>query len=311
MIIGICGYNSTGSSAVLDLLKEYEENYIIEQELSFLFLPDGISCLDYAISGPDMYFCGDVGIRRYFTFADHYLSVFNKKCSRTTQDYISSLIQAKWVGSSCFDATRDECFRGNFWNSERKKRQMYLAHKVDNFVPITQRYVTNILKDIGYTKEDNCIINQFFSASDPAHTMRYVNNSRAIVVNRDPRDVFIIGRILNLHSCYPHDNVEDYVKYVNCYIKKSIKDKSGNTLYLQFEDLIYRYADTVKAIEDFCHIKEHTLSLRFFNPEKAKRNVQLKHRFPELKKEIAYIEASLPEMLYDFPAPPILDGTFF
>ena len=311
MTIGVCGYNSTGSSAVLDLLKEYDENQFIEEEFSFLFLPDGLSSLDYAVAGPDMFFSGDVGVTRFLTFADNYLSLFSKECVKENHAFIDRLIQTSWVGNSCFDATRRADFPGAFIHSPDNDRKMYLAHNISNFNELAQEYVQRLLEILGKSDTKHLIVNQMFSAANPAHTMKYVKDAKAIVVNRDPRDVYIIGKEKGRVRCYPTESVEKYVEYCKHFVRNSVIDTTGNTLYLRFEDLLFHYDATVNKIETFCGVHKHSKTGQYFSPNKSKNNVQLFYRFPKYKEDIEYIEKQLPDMIYHFTEPPIVTGDFF
>jgi hypothetical protein len=51
MIIGTCRFCSTGSSAVSDYLKEFDENQVLDRlEFTMVYLPDGLEDLDYHLN---------------------------------------------------------------------------------------------------------------------------------------------------------------------------------------------------------------------------------------------------------------------
>ena len=53
MIIGTCGFGSTGSSAVSDYLREFDENSVLDKiEFDIMYCPDGLADLEYHIINP-------------------------------------------------------------------------------------------------------------------------------------------------------------------------------------------------------------------------------------------------------------------
>lgn len=67
MIVGVCGLGYTGSGAVLDLLKEFDENYVIDaMEFALAYTPDGLEDLEYhLVKSPSRYFSSDIAIKRF------------------------------------------------------------------------------------------------------------------------------------------------------------------------------------------------------------------------------------------------------
>ena len=56
MVIGACGFVGTGSSALTDLLREYDEVAVFDQiEFNISYYPDGIEDLDYQINEHRIY----------------------------------------------------------------------------------------------------------------------------------------------------------------------------------------------------------------------------------------------------------------
>ena len=48
LTIGACGFSSTGSSAVTDILKEYDDNVVLDKaEFTLTWCADGIEDLHY------------------------------------------------------------------------------------------------------------------------------------------------------------------------------------------------------------------------------------------------------------------------
>ena len=73
MIIGVCGLGYTGSGAVQDLLKEYEEieDLTGDYEFGFVYKPDGILDLrHHLVEAPCRDLSSNVAIKRFLDNVD-------------------------------------------------------------------------------------------------------------------------------------------------------------------------------------------------------------------------------------------------
>ena len=130
-------------------------------------------------------------------------------------------------------------------------------------------------------------------------------------MDRDPRDIYILGKVKKRTQCYPVEDVKKFVNYYKQCWNNSSKNNTNEVLYLQFEDIVYNYIDSVKIIEAFLGISKHDNFMKYFNPEMSINNTQLKYRYPEMADEIAYIENELKGYLYKFPREIVPNGDFF
>lgn len=127
-----------------------------------------------------------------------------------------------------------------------------------------------------------------------------------IVVNRDIRDVYILNKYLwkQIHagSMYPDDlnTFLNYWKRIHA-MEKKITD--NRILVVDFEDLIYKYDETVVRIEKHCQLSsdKHIKKGEYFNPQKSIKNTQVFRLNKEWKAELGVIERELSEYKYDFP----------
>ena len=76
------------------------------------------------------------------------------------------------------------------------------------------------------------------------------------------------------------------------------------SLFVQFEDLLYRYESEAARLSGFLGLDEvaHTAPRTLFVPERSKRNTRKWLEYPEYAADVAYIEEQLPEYLYDYTA---------
>ena len=181
---------------------------------------------------------------------------------------------------------------------------MRLSISPKDFDSITKDYMNSILRAIGKTEEDDkFVVDQLFSGDDPEKSFKYFDDPYAIVVKRDPRDVYLLSKhVISVYSRWiPTKNVEEFVEYYKILYGNSKYDSSTRVLEVQYEDLIYQYEPTVKKVEEFLGISKHTKEKEHFNPAYSERYTQLITDYPEEKEAIEYIEKNLSEFLYTFP----------
>ncbi len=131
-------------------------------------------------------------------------------------------------------------------------------------------------------------------------TLKLIENSKCIVIDRDPRDIFIASLCNGDNDDIP----KDYKTFVKRFRqqRKQVKFNKGEksrVLRLQFEDLVLSYDETVKKIMLFLELEaqDHIAKKRYFDPGRSLNNVQSWKRF-ENKKIMDYIRQHLYEYIY-------------
>ncbi len=326
--IGVSGFGRTGSGAVLDLLREYEENQVFEKmEFNLAYLPDGLQDLEYhLVKGCSRFFSGDIALKRFNTLVDRIVdkgirSVWNKYTNNKFEEFSKQLIKElsalQYRGMWSYDLLASgklefflkfrifERFFG--WNHPMHKhieRDMYLSVLPENFYESCKKYVHSLLSEMGANFEQNLILNQSVPANNPSLSFPFFENPKAIIVDRDPRDVYLMMTQLIYSRYVPVKPVEDFITYFK--VNRATVKEEANVLHVRFEDLVYKYEETLAVIEDFCGIKNHIKPCEYFNPEIALSNTQLFGKYKGYEEEIKAIEKALPEYLYDFEKyPPI------
>ena len=131
------------------------------------------------------------------------------------------------------------------------------------------------------------------------------DNAKVIVVERDPRDVFILNKYKYrlLGSDVPFSfNVEDFCKQYKALRNNEEIIENKNILRVKFEDFVYKYDEIEKKVADFLgyNLKKHTRKFERFDPKKSIMNTQVYLKNEKYNQEIAYIEEHLKNYLYDF-----------
>lgn len=332
MIVGVSGFGSTGSGAVMDYLREFEEiSAGGDMELSFLYDPDGVLELeDRLVNRPIRFYSGDAAIKRFRNiiysydlkrYAKRFLSV--EEFYRVSDEYINSLIKMKYDGGLWHFDRRIVGKLGHLIKYElgRKylrvfdklnKQQprkflghcMYIPiHNKDVFIKNTQKYISDLINIMCDTSKPIIALDQPFPSNNPECCFKYFKDDcKAIIVNRDPRDVYLISKQLANGwemRFTPTFDVEEFIIFYRDQME-IISNLSEKVLYVQFEDLIYDYENTTNKIDNFLKIKKHTKKKKYFDPSISIANTQLYLRFPEMKKDIERIENELSEYLYNF-----------
>ena len=340
-VVSTCGYGFSGSGAVYDFLQEYEELLVFPSgrrcEFAIAYEPDGLLDLEYnLVDTPAKHLRGDSAIYRFIQYTNFLSRSLNRetngKFSELTQDYVKALVQVPY-----------RCHRrGNFQNNAiartgykarmhlqllletALKRDVnimpmdnrYIAVALDNFQDVTQSYVNDILGAAGMLENGKaCLLDQAFPPQSPEMVFQFFENPYAIVVDRDPRDIYLTVKNLQFTAgrFIPHDTPQQFVAAFLA-MRRGSGRNSERTLRLRFEDLIYKYEDTQNEIESFLGISEHVNQYMHFDPKLSKKNTQLFKAFPEDKDAIRYIEMQLPEYLYPFEeyeAPSDYRGIFY
>lgn len=327
MEIGIGGYGYTGSSALFSLLQEFNNVKYIDGgedfEFTLPYVSDGLEDLEFSlVHNPSKGSRCDIAIFRFQCLVDmlerSYNRFTNGRFREITADYLSRIIQVEWNGVRYFEYERNKSKQ--LERLIRMRIQVYLKkHGIDfrcfplrkrflsvypaDFLSATQKYMSDILEAKG--EYDYLLINQPFSIGNPLNSMKFFKDPKFIIVDRDPRDLYVLCKNVFKTSALfiPTDTVEHFVEYY-----KRVRDdrqwkESKDVLRIQFEDMVYKYDNTIMKIVDFLGvgIGEHTKKGCFFNPEFSIKNMNVFNNFTNDKSAISFIERELKNWIYLFP----------
>ena len=326
MTVGVCGYGYSGSGAVLDLLKGYSETEVLDKfEFSFIYKPDGIEDLERTIvTTPSRYFSSDSSIRRFIQCMNRQKKRYNALSSGTFEllldEYLNKIIQTTWLGSTSVHSYQDSGltylvwqklarafrlrFEKIFWSIKRPfppDKKMYYSYMGDDFYVATRQFIGDFIYSLGGSSKI-IVLDQPFAANNPEKSFPLFESPKAIVVNRDPRDMFVLAKttIGMTGRFIPTNNVEAFIIYYRG-LMKSKHIRSNDVLELNFEDLIYKHDETISLIENFLYLdKSKVTENSLFNPVKSINNTQLFLRYPQFKDDVQQIERELKPFIYRF-----------
>jgi hypothetical protein len=326
MVIGVCGYTSTGSSAVSDYLKEFSSNSVLDKcEFTITHHPDGLEDLDFHLNEKISKFTSStVAIKRFRRTAHTLLHDRTRgEIDKLVDEYINKICQAKWSGyaSNDFVLYNNWFYKNvemriirsrileplankfNIYPNFFPSREMEYAICPDNFNEASIDFVKAILISMGVDINKNIVLDQPFAGNDPLRSFKYFEDPIAIIVDRDPRDNYIFTKeVLKARGRQiPTNTVDNFISYYKNMRKVAIPSDK-RILKVRFEDMVYDYDATTKILRDYLGLDESDRNKTLFVPETSKHNTCLYRRFTQYDEDIKKIEKCLPEYLYDFEA---------
>lgn len=328
MIVGVCGYGCTGSGAVLSFLQQYEDCSFSRNDLEFTlpYMPLGLQDLEYHLTDNHArFYSSDFAIKgfmkqiRLLTRLNYAFREAGRQIKDLTKEYVKRITQVEWNGLTFNDCN----FRNPYYTYLQidsrivrfyekytpfrwpvsKHARMYLAVNPPEFDSLTKKYILNVLQCLGYDFRKTVILNQPFEANEPENSMRFFDDAKAIIVDRDPRDVYILMKkyIKSAGNFSPSSNVDDFIQYWNLVRINRYGNANPDILRIKFEDLIYAPEKTVRNIEGFAELSGKVDQSRAgFDPKKSINNTQLFLKHQELAEDIEKIQSELKEYIYPF-----------
>ncbi len=335
-IIVPTGYMGTGSSAITDLLSEIR-GYDADHgsfEYVFLHCPGGVFDLE------DKLLLGNNALRSdeaLGTFRATMQQLFDKKywwvghynvhmCPEFmdyTEQYIQSLTQYR---PSFYWYWQENADWKMILKLIRKRLvalvtlgrvslpkplvydQMALSYVgPEEFYEKTRTYLQKLWLALGIDRR-NLILDQLLLPFNLHRAGNYFREGamEAFVIDRDPRDMFIINKYIWQKRNEPVPYPTDALEFCKCY--RALRSMERDSDYpgvhrIHFEDLVYHYDREVEKIyailgvDAACHEKKKTR----FDPARSIENTQLFRAREEFREEGELIARELSQYLYPFP----------
>lgn len=343
MIIGTCGFGSTGSSAVSDFLLEYGSLQVLDsQEFTWVSAVDGLVDLKAHLFTPHARTEDSINAIHRFEknvklnkrrYKRKYGNSNGEKFVQSAKTFIDSITQLKWnwyINDSTNFYSRYIKFliiqrRIIPFIEKRLNRQIncYPMKEVrfsiapQNFNEAAKQHVRDLLSIMGADFNHPIVLDQPFAGNNPQVCFEFFDDPYAIVVDRDPRDNYVFANtklVGKLPHFMPIQPVEDFVKYYRALRdNQPYKKENERILRIKFEDLVYHYDETTAKIKSFLRLPDNPNPKSIFDPAISMPNTQLWKRFPQYAEDIKYIEQELSEYLFDFSGlpEPDINGKMF
>lgn len=331
------GYMLSGSSAITDIVREFRGYNAMHNDFEYVFLhcPDGLFDLEDKLLVNNNAIRSDEALRSFraamselfdkpFWWPGNYQKHLSSRFMDITDAFIESLTQFRssnyWyyqeqrgiraLPKLVFNKAIRTLTRNQICPSMPLRYQGMLLSlpSTEEFYKAAKDYLDSLWHELGI-EEGNLVLDQLLL---PFNLWRFDNyfldNAECFVVERDPRDTFLLnkyvcGQKYSLPVPFPTD-VEEFCQYYLSLRNSEKIAKSPHVHRIKFEDLIYRYEETLEQIMNTLSLSplDHELAQHHFNPQKSMNNTQL-FLDPQFASEVSRINELLAPYLYDFPYP--------
>lgn len=332
-IISCASYYGTGSSAITNLLEEYKGCMsLTDYEFRFVQDPDGISDLEFHLVENHHRHNSGHALKKYKRLVEQlgnphlkkYEYFFNNQWKKISETYINNLTEftykgywhqdvldrgkAFYIWKRCCNKFMQKIVWRNY--PERAMNEMpnemtYCSSPTEEeFLSYTKTYIEQLFEAANSENKENIMVDQIVPPSNLKRYLRYFNDIKVFVVDRDPRDVYLSEKYIYGGRVVPTESVELFCKWYR-YTRKhrdvELYDES-RVMFVRFEDLIYHYKTEVKRIETWLGFSEqdHVAPCTHLKPEISMRNTRLWNQFDGVEEDMRYIEKMLPQYLYDY-----------
>lgn len=340
MTVAVTSYYGTGSSAVLDLLSEYEPcfegNFRHFEHVPFYF-PNGLFDLEYKLLQGNDPHRSDEAIksfrhamyeldRKNFTWFGTYQQYFGSQFKDNVDEFLSAITQFTCTGSwynyyqrgrlslpkilkDCIKTVMNRPLFGEFGRlvPQLTEQELELSFiSPEEFYAHAKVFVKKYLDMFRTDPNGIMLIDHLLLPHNANRIDNYFDDDfRLIVVDRDIRDMFVLCTYIwpdmGFPSPYP-TQPEKFLAHRNNMKRAEQRIDHPHILYLNFEDLIYRYEETVAKIEKFAGLtpQQHVRPRTRFIPENSINNTQ-NFRIKEEWEQQTQLFVGKTEDIYDFP----------
>lgn len=333
--INVAGFFWSGSSAVVDLLKEYRHFYECDAEIRFIKDPYGISQLETSLvehwelinsaaaiadfremcrkgCRPGNHFYSQAGMGYANRIAKDFMKLVDEYIARLTEyTYIADYYHFKFKKSYLkylIDRYRtgiEFYTNGKLKVGNRKLRPLCFSHPTqEQFNEATKWFFDALFHEHADEDKDMYVVlDQAVSPSNTQVIHRYFNDSKMIIVDRDPRDMFVselrtgavVGKDVDLKEAGRRFAMRQKAMRSSMIIDEDV-------LYIHFEDLVLHYDETKKQIEFFLGLNpaEHLTPQKYLDPSVSQKNAGLwKNYYDKYKEALDSIKENVPELCYN------------
>ncbi len=325
-VLDLSGFMFSGKAAVHDFLSEIDGIWTPgnRDEFDLLRVKDGVADLENAITSWSPIRADEAarrflklvkkmtrsnaGIRRLFVPGFDY-GVRYPNLLEASNKLVRSITKAEWPMYWPFHLLEMTPVEIAWFKVKRKllgktDNIHYRLISGDKFIALLRDFLDEVLSyGIDTSRYSTIVVNNAFEPFDPVRFINYFNDSRCIIVDRDPRDIYATA---NLYSAGFNDqsglynriagafDAETFINRIRVYRSNISRAKSDRVLRINFEDIVNNYESTSKSIYDFLGVRpsDHVRKFSKFNPTVSKANVGVWRQLED-QDSIKLIESAL------------------
>lgn len=329
-IITVTGFGATGSSAISHIISEFD-NVKSLGSTEFWLLQDlhGVSDLDYFLNDGNHRSKTFVGIRNFERLVKKKRAFYSRyfpNFDSISTEYISN-IKGTTFNKALHPFEYEQSFLMEIFVKVYFKLQ-FIIHKLfspndelilklpsnkkhhfkydpEYFYKITKIFTRKLFESIMDNKNCNHImVDQLVPSTNISRYFNYIDKLKVIVVDRDPRDIFLLNKLKwkGTPVLCDTDNVDVFIDWYSSIRYNSFKGDNSDVMRINFEDLIYNYESTLEKITSFCMLNKqlHNQKFKIFDPKKSITNTKLWEQQHNFQSEISQIERKLSKYCYKY-----------
>jgi hypothetical protein len=343
-IIDISGFGHSGKGIISDLFREI--NFIKVPKSNFEFdllrIQGGLIDLRYSLVENWSPIRSDAAIKNFYNLIKrvgpkatirkpmtlfysngmNYDDYFNGKFTKLTELYLSNLIDyvqySEWPYQSIEFHPFKQFIKRFLYNTGIKKTfptNIFIAAP-KKFDSLTSEYLDELLSSAsGANNYNYYVTHNAVEPYNPTLALSLFNDAKAIIVQRDPRDIYVSAILPNVgyvpkYEISSHwklkqtflgtNNIEQFIARQKIYYDQVKYDfDNENVMRIKYEDVVLKYEESLEKIFHFLQINhtDHISKGKFFNPEISKKNIGL-WKIYKNQIEIKKIESELSQYCY-------------
>ena len=137
-----------------------------------------------------------------------------------------------------------------------KESGYFSAIDKETFYRCVREYIEKVVGELNPENKEFVVVDQLLPPSNLYQYFNYFNDIKVVVVDRDPRDLYICAHEFYKEKIIPYFDVEQYCKWyeiVRRHRKNEVYDPN-RVLFIHFEDLIYQYEIMSRKLIEFSGI---------------------------------------------------------
>lgn len=329
-IITCSSYYGTGSSAVTDYLSEFDSVHSLgDYEFRFMHDPDGIADLEYHLVWNHNRHNSGHALKRFKKlvdfhsgncFAKRYEPYFQNQWKILAYQYIDSLVDFSYRGWWQYDLLDrgigyyyrkllvNKLYALTFGRGKERilnvlpNEMTYCSRPTEeDFTEKTKKFLNDLMRVANPDDKPFLMVDQLLPSSNLYRFWKYFDDIKTVVVERDPRDLYILEKFVWKGSIIPTDTVDNFCawyKYTRSSRKTELFDPE-KAILIYFEDLIYHYDEITTRLRDWIGLdeKDHISPKTKLIPEKSIKNTRLWEKY-DIGSDLNKIKDDLKDYLY-------------
>ena len=321
-IISCTGYGNSGSSAATNFFEEFSTVSGLDHEFECTFIheTDGLMDLFHAVKEGHRLKV-DAAVHRFLNLCKEldsgrksdYKKAFDGKFYSLSYTFIQRTFICQWKGfwnrslefspltikeKRRFDLAEkkyNQLSKNNHYSlyEQDSWRPSYMPYRImyycsDEFLFIEEakKYIYELIQIANKKNTEFFLIDQLLPPTTINEYLVFFDNLKCVIVDRDPRDIYISNKVFWGNRFFPSDSPENFIEWFKGTRKNQNSDSSS--CFIKLEDFVYDYEKTSQKLINFTGLneKDHVNKFAYMNPNLSIKNTKIWLGFPEFQEHI-------------------------